>query len=191
MQIETNTLIDDLLEIINQAGYAADRFKEFRTDQLNFKASHNEWSILECIEHLNLYGDYYLPEIEKRILAQHTQANNTIFRSGLIGNYFANLMQVKNGTIKKKLQSPKDKNPINSKLTVKSIDRFIKQLDRLRSLLNQSRKTDLTNTKTAISLTKLIKLRLGDTFRFFVYHIERHIVQADKIEIRMNRKVLV
>ena len=191
MQIETNLLIDQLLEIVHRAVYAANSFKQLRADQLNYKASHDEWSILECIEHLNLYGDYYLPEIEKQLLAQQTQSGNTIFKSGLIGNYFANLMQVKNGTVKKKLQSPKDKNPNNSKLTVKSIDRFIKQLDRLQSLLNQSRKIDLSKTKTAISLTKLIKLRLGDTFRFFVYHIERHILQADKIEIRMNRKVLV
>ena len=50
----------------------------------------------------------------------------------------------------------------------------------LKSLLNQAREVDLTKTKVPISLTRFIKLRLGDTFRFFVYHIERHILQAEK-----------
>lgn len=40
---------------------------------------------------------------------------------------------------------------------------------------------DLTKTKASISLTRLIKLRLGDTLRFFTYHIERHVLQAERI----------
>ena len=35
-------------------------------------------------------------------------------------------------------------------------------------------------TKTAISISKLIKLRLGDTFRVLIYHNERHIKQAER-----------
>jgi hypothetical protein len=191
MQIENNKLIDELLEIVQQSLDAAYNFKQFRTDQLNYKPGYDQWSILECIEHLNLYGDYYLPEIEKQILAQQAPSGNHVFKSGMIGNYFANLMQVKNGVVSKKLKSPADKNPVNSTLTVKTIDRFIKQLDRIKSLLNDARKIDLVKTKTAISLTKFIKLRLGDTFRFYVYHIERHVVQAQRIELKLNRKVLV
>ncbi|RXM56703.1 hypothetical protein BOQ60_25350, partial [Chryseobacterium sp. CH1] len=29
---------------------------------------------------------------------------------------------------------------------------------------------DLEKTKTSISISKLIKLKLGDTFRFVIYH---------------------
>jgi hypothetical protein len=191
MEISRNKLIDDLMEIVNQARAAACKFKNFRNDQLNYKPGPEEWSILECLEHLNLYGDYYLPEIGKQIRTNHIDTSDEIFKSGFIGNYFATLIQVKNGKIKRKLHSPKDKNPANSKLTPKSIDRFIKQLDSLDSLLAQSRKIDLIKTKTAVSITRFIRLRLGDTLRFFVYHIERHIVQAERIEIALNRRVLV
>ena len=79
------------------------------------------------------------------------------------------------------MKTPKDKDPINSTLTVTTIDRLLKQLERLRILLNQSRTANLTKLKTPISLTNFIKLRLGDTLRFVVYHIERHILQAQKI----------
>ncbi len=180
MQIESNVLIDDLLNRTENATIAVQKLKELSIDQLQFKHNAETWSILECVDHLNLYGDYYLVEIEKQILAQNAKAKSTVFKSGLIGNYFANLMQVKNGKMTK-MKSPKDKNPIHSKLTITTIDRFLKQQERLKSLLIQAKNVDLTKTKTAISLTKYIRLRLGDTFRFFIYHIERHILQAERI----------
>jgi hypothetical protein len=129
---------------------------------------------------LNLYGNFYLPEIEQQILAQKNITQSTVFRSGLIGNYFANLMQVKDGKVKK-MKSPKDKNPCNSVLATTTLDRFLKQQERLITLLVQAQNIDLTKTKTAISLTPLIRLRLGDTFRFLIYHIERHVLQAERV----------
>ncbi len=179
MQIQTNQLINELLTKTSESTDAAKKFQSLSEKELNFKNNENEWSILECIEHLNLYGDYYLVEIEKKMLAQKRNAPSGIFKSGIIGNYFANLMLVKDGQIKK-MKSPKDKNPVNSELKITTIDRFLKHQERLESLLDQARYVNLTKTKTAISLTKMIQLRLGDTFRFFVYHIERHILQAKR-----------
>ncbi|MGC4104608.1 DinB family protein [Ferruginibacter sp.] len=179
MQIQTNLLIAELLNLAEDATDAAKQFKTLSTTELNFKKSLEAWSILECLEHLNLYGDFYLPEIEKQILANTKHRANSVFKTGLLGNYFAGLMKAKNGNIKK-LKAPKDKNPVNSALTITTVHRFIKQLELLKVLLEQARTVDLTKTKTAISLTPLIKLRLGDTFRFYVYHIERHIAQAER-----------
>jgi DinB superfamily len=177
MQIERNQLIDDLISITDRSSLTVKKFKHLSADQLNFKRRAEEWSVLECIEHLNLYGDFYLPELEKQILAQEQNPEATVFKSGTIGNYFTNLMQVKNGKLKK-MKSPKDKNPIGSTLSPTTLDRFLKQQEKLKSLLLQAKKIDLTKARTSISLTNLIRLRLGDTFRFFVYHIERHVAQA-------------
>lgn len=179
MQIEQDLLVNELLELTDTAIQSTRQFKTLSENDLNFKKSPDEWSILECIEHLNLYGDFYLPEIERQILKGKQRNRNLIFKSGLIGNYFANLMKVKNGNIKK-MQSPKDKNPLHSRLSVTTIDRQLKQLEKLKILLHQSGTVDLTKLKTAISLTRLIKLRLGDTLRFLIYHIERHILQAER-----------
>jgi hypothetical protein len=181
MQIPTHLLIEDLLNRTEKSTKIVTGFKELNIEQLNYKQSATAWSILECIEHLNLYGDFYLVEIEKQILAHKTTTPQPVFTSGPIGNYFANLMLVKDGKVKK-MKSPKDKNPANTRLTIMTIDRFLKQQERLKSLLSQAQNVDLTKTKAAISLTKLIKLRLGDTFRFFVYHIERHVLQAERIK---------
>lgn len=111
-----------------------------------------------------------------------------VFKTGFIGDYFANLMLVKDKEMKK-MKSPKDKNPFNSALTINTIDRFLKQQERLKLLLIRAKDIDLTKTKTAISLTKFIKLRLGDTFRFLVYHIERHILQAERVQKQIVNNV--
>lgn len=183
MQIEQKLLIKELMTLIEQSISSVQKFKSLPESKLNFKTNATEWSILECIEHLNLYGDFYLPEIEKVLLESEQKSENNFFKSGFIGNYFANLMKTKNGKIKK-MKTPKDKNPINSSLSITTIDRQLKQLEKLKILLEQSRTVNLTKIKIAISLTKFIKLRLGDTLRFVVYHIERHILQAQNTTIK-------
>lgn len=180
MQTDSVTLLNDLSRLTDACTLAVTKFKTLDAKQLNAKPNADSWSILECIEHLNLYGDYYLPEIQKQILAQSGSKTPGKFRSGVLGGYFAKIMQVNNGKMKK-MKSPKDKDPRNSSLTITTIDRFLKQQELLKSLLEQAKNVDLTKTKTAISLSKMIKLRLGDTFRFFIYHIERHVAQANRI----------
>lgn len=185
MQQDTRQLIDELLKITEWATATAGKFRELSTAQLNYRQQAGSWSILECIEHLNLYGDYYLPEIQKQMLSSTPSAGPRVFKSGWLGNYFANLMKAVPGTMKK-MKSPKDKNPINAKLTITTIDRFLKQQEMLKSLLLQASGCDLVKTKTAISLSRFVRLRLGDTFRFFVYHIERHVMQAQRLVIAGN-----
>jgi hypothetical protein len=188
MQISNNLLIEELLNLTEDAIQLVKKFKALPPDQLNWRKSPFEWSILECIEHLSLYGDFYLTEMEKQILANKNNNNETaIFKSGIIGNYFASLMKVKGGAIKK-MKSPKDKNPLNSELTITTLDRFLKQQELLKSLLHLAKTVDLAKVKTAISLTNMLKLKLGDTFRFYVYHIERHIFQADRTRQQLYNK---
>ena len=75
----------------------------------------------------------------------------------------------------------KDKNPIGSKLDKSTIERFVSQQEKILNLLDKSREIDLNKTKTAISISKLIKLKIGDTFRVVIYHNERHLEQAKKL----------
>ena len=80
-----------------------------------------------------------------------------------------------------KMKTFKDKNPLGSELDKRTLERFITQQEQLLSLLEKAKNIDLNKTKTAISISKWIELKLGDTFRVVVYHNDRHIVQAKKI----------
>jgi len=63
--------------------------------------------------------------------------------------------------------------------SVAVIKEFLEQQQQILRILEVSKNIDLTGTKTAISISKLIKLRLGDTLRVVIYHNERHIQQAN------------
>ena len=181
MQTDNNTLIDELIAITKKCSAWAEEFSKLSYEELLFRHE-GEWCILECLEHLTLYGDFYLPEIEMRMMTADRNQPGKPFKSGWLGNYFAELMRVKNGKVKK-MKSPRDKNPALNpvKLPITVLNRFQKQQDTLLHLLEKCRNLDLVNTKCSISLSPYIKLRLGDTLRFYVYHIERHVVQANRV----------
>lgn len=182
MQVESKILLQDLTARAMKASEKVQRFKSLPIEQLNHRDAPDSWSILECIEHLNLYGDFYLPEIEQRILqSPHNQAV-ILFKSGWLGNYFANSMLPKNGKIQK-MKTFKDKNPIHSSLDIITLERFLKQHECLLQLLREAENVNLNKIRTSISITKWITLKLGDTLRFFIYHIERHLEQAERVNV--------
>ncbi|RYY63142.1 MAG: DinB family protein [Chitinophagaceae bacterium] len=176
MKIKNQLLIDELVVLTDQAIDQVTRFLDLDIDTLNYKPNAGTWSMLESIEHLNLYGNFYLPEIERQ-LAKAQPKSDCTFSSGLFGDYFVNLIRVKKGSIKK-IKTMRKMDPSNPHLTYITLNRFIKQQEKLKSLLIDSLRKDITKTKTAISLTHFIRLRMGDTLRFVVYHTERHMLQA-------------
>lgn len=178
MKISTSELINDLIARTKNVINEAERFSQLSLEQLNWQPAPKKWSILECIEHLNRYGDFYLPEIERQI--QHAKKTNeaTTFKSGWLGNYFANSMLPKEKL--NKMNTFKSMNPTGSQLDLSHLQKFISQQKQLLHFLHQARQVDLVKTKTAISISKWIKLRLGDTFRVVIYHNQRHMVQANR-----------
>ena len=177
MKIKTQELLAGLIEKTNTNLRKVEEYMEVQDAALNHKASPEKWSVLECIEHLNLYGDFYIPEIKNYIGKSKTQSDE-IFKSGLLGNYF-----VKSMTPKAKLNKMKtsaDKNPGGSNLDKQVLRRFIAQQKDMLALMEQSKNISLAKTKTAISISKYLKLRLGDTFRFITAHNDRHLLQAEE-----------
>jgi hypothetical protein len=49
---------------------------------LNYKPQEDQWSMLECLQHLNFYGDFYIPEIKQRI--EQAKDKNTIYFKTLL-----------------------------------------------------------------------------------------------------------
>jgi hypothetical protein len=177
MTFNKEELLQDLAELTRINLNEAERLLAHSIEQLNQREAEGKWSVLECMEHLNRYGDFYIPEITSRI-SKATSANETHFKSGVLGNYFSEMMKPR-----PKLNTMKTfayMNPSGSTLDKSTLEKFIHQQKQILELLNSSRDISLQNTKTAISISKLIKLRLGDTFRVVIYHNDRHIKQAQR-----------
>ncbi len=174
-----HTLSEQTKNIISQV----EQLKNSDLHSLTWKQNPNSWSILECLEHLNLYGEFYLPQIEQK-LKLSTIKNESEFKSGFLGNYFAKSMLPKEKL--NKMNTFKDKNPLNAQLDRTVIDKFLKQQIKLLELLEQASNKNLNKIRIEISITSLIKLKLGDTFQFIINHIIRHLQQIERIKSEMK-----
>ncbi|MGI9583236.1 DinB family protein [Chryseobacterium sp. RRHN12] len=178
MKISTSELLDELKNRTEQHLRFAEMLSVKPEDDLNFRISEDSWSALECLEHLNRYGNFYIPEI-KRNINSAGKSSRTYFKPGILGNYFAKSMLPKEKL--NTMKTLKQMNPMYSHLDKTVVHTFIKQQEKLLELLEEAQHVDLEKTKTGISISKLIKLRLGDTFRFVIYHNARHMAQIQKI----------
>lgn len=176
MKQNVELLLNDLEKITVRLIDEVEQFKMIELSRLNEKRSEESWSALECLDHLNQYGDYYIPEMTSAVKKSIRSKPKTEFKSGWLGIYFANMMLPKEGM--KRIKSPKDKLPAQSGLSLETIDKFLKQQNQLLELLKVARNQNLEKLKCSISLSKLVKLKLGDTLRFVIYHNWRHIEQA-------------
>ncbi len=178
-------LIQDLVAITNNVIQEVEKFQELSLEELNIKPNENSWSILECMEHLNRYGRFYIPEIRKRMNASNHKPS-TEFKTGILGDYFAKSMLPKEKL--NTMKTFKKMNPNNSDLDIKALEEFLNQQKETLVLLKDAKKANLTKIKTGITITNLIKLRLGDTFRVLIYHNQRHMEQAKKLLPKKNQK---
>lgn len=178
MKISTTALLEELKNRTGQHLQYAESLLLVPEDELNFRTTTDTWSALECLEHLNRYGNFYIPEISQRISSSKTTSKPD-FKPGILGNYFAQTMLPKDKL--NKMKTLKVMNPIHSQLNKEVVNEFIKQQKQLLDLLEKARPINLEKTKTAISISKLITLKLGDTFRFVIYHNARHIAQAERV----------
>lgn len=178
--LNTQQLIDDLSQQTQDLLAMVEQWNSLPASVLNRQPQPNKWSALQCLEHLNIYGRYYLPAIEKAIThAKHTP--EPTFTSGWLGNYFVESIKLpKSGTPSKPMKTLKSYNP--NKLLDKQqvISEFLMQQEQLLELLEASKKTNLEKIRIPISINRLIKIRLGDCLRFVIYHNQRHFQQALK-----------
>lgn len=193
MKMQASKLTQNLIEEVKTILQKAQQLQTLSNDELNFRPNTESWTILECIEHLNRYSDFYLQEIEKRMdekmdknksLNKEKPNQDYIFKSGFLGNYSANSM-LPNATGKKagqinKMTTFKDKNPIHSGVDKRVLDTFIDDQHEFIRLLEKSQHVDLNKTKVSLTLP-LLKFNLGDTFRFVINHEIRHFIQISTI----------
>lgn len=183
--MKSSSLLESLLNQTKTISQAALRLETLSEELLNWRANADSWTILECLEHLNLYGDFYLPAMAAK-LAHHKTKPTEHFKPGWLGNYFATSM-LANGKIKK-MKTFKSKNPIGRTLDRQTITRFLLQQRELEELLILAQNANLSSIRVATTLSPWLRFKLGDTFRFFIYHIQRHFVQIDKILAQAQRR---
>ncbi|TXC82083.1 DinB family protein [Luteibaculum oceani] len=176
--IDQNFLIEELIKQTQNHIAVAESLLELPEEALNYRSRPETWSILECIEHLNLYAEFYHPEFHALVEKNENKKGNGLFKPGYWGNKFAKSMLPGES---RPMRSPRDKDPIYSKLYPKIINGFIAHQNQLIKLLERSKNIPLDKIKCPLSLSQFVKLRLGDVYRVVIFHNTRHLSQAKNI----------
>lgn len=177
-KFKSQDLISELQRDVKRVADAGEFFRNIDKPKLVYCVDKKSWSIVQILEHLNAYGRYYLPLIERE-MAFRSKGVPTWFNAGFLGNYFVNSMKPKNVfEVKNKMKAMKDYSFPNSLNVDTVLKEFTDQQQKLAGLLEMARDRDLNAIRIPISLTKMVKFKLGDVFRFLVAHEQRHMIQA-------------
>jgi hypothetical protein len=163
-------IVEQEKQIEEQLETAIRSFQQLSEQQL-LEATHGGWSIAQCLWHLNSYGNFYLPLIQKIISQSGNSA--TAHKSGWLGNYFTRLMQPH----AVKMKAFKNHIPPEQLDAYQEVAIFIHQLETLLTHLRKVTTWHL-NQRIPISISPFIRLKLGDVFLFIIAHNKRHVKQA-------------
>lgn len=175
-------LISSLQQDVQQTLLQLDRVQQIPADVLLQQPEAGKWSIAQVLEHLNGYNRFYLAAIEKALNNSTQQAPRT-YKAGWFGDYFTRLMEPRpDGSLPKKMSAPAPYN-FGPELDAEQVlNEFREGQRQLLSLLDKARTADLGGIKVPISISRLIKLKLGDVFRFVIAHQLRHFLQIDRVK---------
>lgn len=138
---------------------------------VQWKENADSWSVLECYEHLNIYNRHYNLELEK---ALSISSSLQVFKSGWLGNYFVKMIAPTN---EKTIKTMKHVDPKGSHLTFQVVEEFLNHQKKLLQLLNLAKNKNLNLRKIRVEFLKILKIKIGDGFRFVIAHEQRHLQQ--------------
>ena len=178
----TKQLIEDVrLITMNNLELIRKKISFLNEDQKSWKINQSSWNINEIFAHMNDYAKFYHSTFLERIEKTRFREPNSIFMSSPLGRSAWKSMKLGNAkNVKRKFKSPKANNPSLdiSLLTGNEVSDFEKGQFELLSIIEKATTVNLRKVKVPISISKLIRFRLGDALMFVVFHNERHIQQV-------------
>jgi uncharacterized damage-inducible protein DinB len=173
----SNALLDDLMADTRQILLYANKLEYIDRETLQTQPAAGRWSVAQVLEHLNFYSRYYLKAIEQT-LHRHQSTAKESFTPGWFGDYFTKMMKpTPDNKIKSKMKALKSATPLPQTDATAALAQFISDQHTLLNLLQIAKSADIGRLRVPTSITNLIKLKLGDTFRFFIAHEQRHVLQ--------------
>src|SRR5215212_4382301 len=142
------------IEVIKQD--AQDLFAGMSNDQFNWRPRPGIWSIAECIDHLNVTGKKFIPNLDKMVARSRNNnyLSNGPFRHSFFGNLFVKLSEP---PPRIKVRAPTVFAPSPDQPIEKVGPDFMKSQEELLERLKSANGVDLAKIKWPSPATKLLK----------------------------------
>lgn len=157
-------------------------------EALNILEGPGKWSILQCLKHMSLSIRVYVENIENVLASKKHNTPSQEFKSHWKGDMFTKMISPQSGgEIKSKMKTFKTMNPVNKLDSNKTIEEFFFLHQQFIGLIENSENYNLNRVKVNTALGPLVKLRLGDAFRFIIGHAQRHVLQLKRIRVAIHK----
>ncbi len=180
---EVRTITQNNLEVLKK------KFMHLSNEQKNWKPSEHAWNVQEIFAHLNHYATFYHEAFLNRINKTRFTEPKELYQSSPLGRSAWKSMKLGNArNVKRKFKAARNYNPTieTSLLHDNDIQMFENGQKNLLEIIDKANTVNIRKVKVPISMSKIIKLRLGDALLFVVYHNERHMQQALNVLSHQN-----
>jgi hypothetical protein len=149
---------------------------------MNVPEGEKKWSMLQCIKHTSIATGVYVKNLSELLENEKQITSAGLYNGGWMGKYLEKSNQPKqDGALKGKLKTFKWMDPDNQLDRNKVIDEFIVTHQKMIALIKQSEVVNLDRRKIQTAIP-ILKLRLGDAYKFLLAHTKRHVVQLQRIK---------
>lgn len=147
-------------------------------DSLLWRPGGDSWSIAQCIAHLNVTAEHFVPAFRTAIARGRDQTSVTATKHGFFGRLFLGFVNP-DGT--KKFKAPGMFDPEPDLDPAPLLDEFERAQAEYVDCLHRADGLDLSRIKVTSPAIRLVRLPLGTWFAAHADHQFRHIEQAERV----------
>lgn len=162
----------------------ANEFEILDQKLFNAKPGPKKWSVAECIQHLNITLQIYVPQLVSAVKNKHQfTGQRQIFTHSFIGKLGVNSMSPKaNNEIPRKMQTFKKLKPKELEYEKREVlDNFLGFQNDIISVIEGTDNMSLEKPRIVTAAGSFLKMRFGDALHFIIAHNQRHVLQAQNV----------
>src|SRR5262245_49811927 len=157
---------------------ASARARGLSTAQLNGRPSPHQWSIGQCLDHLLVSTEVYLPPIS-RALDGRTSSPVDEIRPGLVGRLFIRTY-IEPSTQRLRGRAPRKIAPAKQ-VAPDILDRFLRSNDLARALVRRASAHNVNRIRFVNPFVPLLRFNVATGLEVIWRHQHRHLGQAERV----------
>ena len=152
--------------------------KTLTPTQLNWKPRPDVWSIGQCLEHLCVANEVYLPPMADALHGR-TPAMVEDIRPGWLGRWFIrNYIEPSPET--RRARAPKKIAP-GARIDSSILERFLKSNEAAREIVRRAASYDVNRVRFKNPFIPALRFSVGTGLQVLAAHERRHLLQAERI----------
>ena len=146
--------------------------------QLNWKPGPDVWSVGQCLEHLCVATEVYLPPLVAALEKQQPAPVDAI-TPGWLGRWFIR-KYIEPSAETKRAKAPKQIAP-GTRIDPGILDRFLRGNDTTREFVRRAAPYDVNRIRFRNPFIPLLRFSVGTGLAVLTSHERRHLLQAERI----------